>query len=83
MSEKKRKTRQRIVEAAYESFWRSGYTRTSVDGVAARAGITKRTLYAHFRSKDDLLAAVLMHYDELAMERLKRIGTACPATGTE
>lgn len=78
MSEKKRKTRQRIVEAAYESFWRSGYTRTSVDGVAARAGITKRTLYAHFRSKDDLLAAVLMHYDELAMERLKRIGDRMP-----
>ena len=52
-------TRQRIVDAAYESFWRSGYTRTNVDGIAARAGVTKRTLYGHFRSKDDLLTAVL------------------------
>jgi AcrR family transcriptional regulator len=71
-------TRRRIVDAAYESFWRSGFTRTSVDGIAARAGVTKRTLYAHFRSKDDLLAAVLARYGELAAERLKKIGDRLP-----
>ena len=31
-----------------------------------RAGLTKRTVYAYFRSKDDLLAAVLQRYEELA-----------------
>ncbi len=75
----KDRTRRRIIDAAYESFWRAGYTRTNVDGIAARAGITKRTLYAHFRSKDDLLAAVLARYHELAQERLKRIGDRMPA----
>ena len=54
--------RLRIVDAAYESFWRLGYRRASVDTIAARAGLTKRTVYGYFRSKDDLLAAVLQRY---------------------
>ncbi|WP_211911884.1 TetR/AcrR family transcriptional regulator [Tardiphaga alba] len=72
-------TEARIVEAAYECFWRSGFARTSVDGIAERAKVTKRTIYGYFRSKDDLLAAVLTHYRELAAERLKRIGDRMPA----
>ncbi|MGH7003604.1 MAG: TetR/AcrR family transcriptional regulator [Alphaproteobacteria bacterium] len=79
MGGKKDQTRGRIIDAAYESFWRAGYTRTSVDSIAARAGVTKRTLYAHFRSKDDLLAAVLLRYNELALQRLQRIGDRMPA----
>ena len=59
MRRKSAETRARIVDAAYESFWRQGFLRTSVDGIAARAGLTKRTVYGYFRSKDDLLAAVL------------------------
>jgi AcrR family transcriptional regulator len=50
-----------------------------VDGIAARAGVTKRTLYAHFRSKDHLLEAVLTHYEALATARLQRIGERMPA----
>jgi AcrR family transcriptional regulator len=64
--------------AAYESFWRSGFRRTSVDAVAVRAGLTKRTVYAYFRSKDDLLAAVLGHYREMAAARLKHIEAQLP-----
>jgi AcrR family transcriptional regulator len=71
--------RGRIVDAAYESFWRLGFRRSSVDSIAARAGLTKRTVYAYFRSKDDLLAAVLQRYDELAAQRLKHIGDRMPA----
>jgi AcrR family transcriptional regulator len=71
-------TRQKIVEAAYECFWRSGFLRTNVDGIAARAGVTKRTLYSYYRSKDDLLAAVLAHYSELATARLQRIDSRMP-----
>ena len=78
MRSKTDQTRQRIVDAAYESFWRSGFTRTSVDSIAERANLTKRTLYAYFRSKDDLLAAVLRHYGELAAARLQRIGERMP-----
>lgn len=70
--------RMRIVDAAYESFWQSGFRRASVDSIAARAGLTKRTVYAYFRSKDDLLAAVLQRYEELAELRLKHIGDRMP-----
>jgi AcrR family transcriptional regulator len=79
MRTKSAETRNRIVDAAYESFWRSGFMRTSVDGIAERADVTKRTVYAYFRSKDDLLAAVLVRYRELAAERLQRIGDRMPA----
>ena len=78
MRRKTEQTRQRIVDAAYESFWRSGFTRTNVDSIAERANLTKRTLYAYFRSKDELLAAVLLRYSELAAARLQRIGDRMP-----
>jgi AcrR family transcriptional regulator len=79
MRRKSEATRQRIIDAAYECFWRAGYTRTSLDTIAGRADVTKRTLYSYFRSKDDLLAAVLSHYNGLAAQRLKRIGDRMPA----
>lgn len=78
MRRKTEATRQRIIDAAYECFWRAGYTRTSLDTIADRAGVTKRTLYSYFRSKDDLLAAVMSHYNALAEQRLKRIGDRMP-----
>jgi AcrR family transcriptional regulator len=77
MRKKQDRVKQRIVAAAYESFWRSGFKRTSVDTVAARAGLTKRTIYSYFRSKDDLLAAVLYHYREMAA-RLRHIEAQLP-----
>lgn len=79
MRRKQDATRRRIIDAAYQLFWRSGFTRTSIDSIAARSGLTKRTLYSYFRSKDDLLAAVLAHHSELAIERLRRIGDRMPA----
>ena len=41
-----------------------------MDEIAARAGITKRALYQHFPSKDDLMAMTLAHSSKLAIERL-------------
>ena len=65
MRKRSEDVRRRIVDAAYESFWRLGFRRSTVDLIAARAGLTKRTVYGYFRSKDDLLAAVLQRYDDL------------------
>jgi AcrR family transcriptional regulator len=70
MRRSKEQTRERIVDAAYGLFWRKGFLRVSLDEIAARAGITKRTLYQHFRSKDDLIAGALAHSSELALARL-------------
>lgn len=63
-------TRERILEAAYGLFYRKGFHRVGVDEVAAAAGLTKRTLYDHLRSKDDLLAAVMERQSALALQRL-------------
>ena len=52
-------TRKLILDAAYKLFRRSGFGRVSMDEIAAGTGVTKRTLYYHFESKDALLAAVL------------------------
>ncbi|HEY4142040.1 MAG TPA: TetR/AcrR family transcriptional regulator [Pseudolabrys sp.] len=52
-------TRNRIVEAASKLFYGEGIRSVSIDAVAAKAGLTKRTLYYHFKSKDDLIAAYL------------------------
>jgi AcrR family transcriptional regulator len=65
-------TRIRILDAAYGLFWRQGFLRASMDDIAARAGITKRALYQHFPSKDDLITAALAHSSELAIARLQR-----------
>src|SRR5688500_11675144 len=70
MRRSKEQTRERIVDAAYGLFWRQGFLRVSLDEIAARAGITKRTLYQHFRSKDDWIAGALAQSSELALERL-------------
>jgi AcrR family transcriptional regulator len=48
-----------IAEVAAGLFYRDGIHAVGVDRVAATAGLTKRTLYRHFRSKDDLIAASL------------------------
>jgi AcrR family transcriptional regulator len=48
-----------IAEVAAGLFYRDGIHAVGVDRVAATAGLTKRTLYRHFRSKDELIAASL------------------------
>jgi AcrR family transcriptional regulator len=48
-----------IAEVAARLFYRDGIHAVGVDRVAATAGLTKRTLYRHFRSKDELIAASL------------------------
>lgn len=57
-------TRERIVEAASKLFYSEGIRAVSVDAVAERAGLTKRTLYYHFTSKDELIAAYLDGRDQ-------------------
>src|SRR5690606_6360238 len=64
MGERSATTRERIIKAAVKLFHGEGIRAVSVDAVAAKAGVTKRTLYYHFRSKDDLIAAYLETRDQ-------------------
>jgi AcrR family transcriptional regulator len=53
------------VEAARELFWSRGYEATSLADIAARAKVKSGSLYYFFRTKEDLLVAVLDRYAEL------------------
>jgi AcrR family transcriptional regulator len=48
-------TRARIAAAAFELFAAQGYDNTTVDAIAERAGIARRTFFRYFRSKDDVI----------------------------
>ena len=52
--------REAIVQAAVAEFRTHGFEATSMDKVAATAEVSKRTLYNHFASKEDLFAEILM-----------------------
>lgn len=67
-------TRQKILQTAYKLFRRSGFFRVGVDEIAAAAGLTKRTLYYHFTSKDALLAAVLEAQHERTFAAFQTFG---------
>jgi len=65
-------TRERILIAASKLFYSEGIRAVSVDAVADKAGLTKRTLYYHFRSKDDLVAAYLAARDQPNLALFRR-----------
>jgi TetR/AcrR family transcriptional regulator, regulator of autoinduction and epiphytic fitness len=48
-----------VLEAAIDEFRASGYEATSMDRIAARASVSKRTVYNHFPSKEALFALML------------------------
>jgi AcrR family transcriptional regulator len=67
-----RPTRTRIIEAAAKLYYGEGIRSVSVDAVAEKAGVTKRTLYYHFKSKDDLIAAYLDARDQPNLKTFAR-----------
>ncbi len=52
--------RQAIVQAAIDAFRAHGFEATSMDRIAALAGVSKRTVYNHFASKDALFDEILL-----------------------
>jgi AcrR family transcriptional regulator len=63
------RTRSAILDAAAECIARDGVRRTTMSDVSAQARIAKATLYNHFRTKDDLVSAlVLARVEQLAAE---------------
>ena len=70
--------RRSILGAAGRLFYSEGIGAVGVDAVAHAARVTKRTLYYHFASKDDLVAAYLEARDEEVLRSLDE--TAAPGT---
>lgn len=51
-----------VLEAAIQSFVRYGVKKTSMSEIAKEAGISRPTLYASYKSKDEVLAEVIRYY---------------------
>jgi TetR/AcrR family transcriptional repressor of nem operon len=77
----KQATRQRIVEAAGRRFKRNGIDGSGVATLMADAGLTNGAFYAHFASKDDLIAAAVA--EELGRQRESFITQAGEPGGLE
>jgi AcrR family transcriptional regulator len=56
--------RERILQTAERRFYRDGYRAVGVDTIIAESGVAKMSLYRHFPSKDDLIAAYLERTNE-------------------
>src|SRR6476620_2706926 len=59
-----------ILDAAMAEFRQAGYAATSMDKVAASAGVSKRTVYNHFPSKEALFAQILEQLWQRSIEGL-------------
>jgi AcrR family transcriptional regulator len=70
--------RQRIVDAARVHFFNHGFRSVTMDDLAEELGISKKTLYAHFPGKFDLLEAVLADKLTSVEATLKQVTRAHP-----
>lgn len=65
---------------ARELFTEPGYSRTPIEAVAERAGVTKGALYHHFQNKRDLFQAV---FEELEKEVVEKVIVAASTAGDD
>ncbi|MEQ9558704.1 MAG: TetR/AcrR family transcriptional regulator [Rhodospirillales bacterium] len=70
MSESQR--REQLIDTAIELFSKHGFHATGIDAILAASGVSKKTLYRHFRSKDELILAALRKYDGLFRNNFMR-----------
>jgi AcrR family transcriptional regulator len=70
--------RDQLVTTALELFYQHGFNATGIDKIIAAAGVSKKTLYNHFKSKDELILATLRKRDEqfrnVIMRDTERLG---------
>lgn len=55
-------TREKIIEIARQKFFADGFVKTSIDEIAREYHISKKTIYKHFKSKDDLLTSIVKDF---------------------
>jgi AcrR family transcriptional regulator len=65
--------RERITDAVAEAASEFGYTEMSVEAIVARAGVSRRTFYEHFKNKED---AFLAAYDAVVRQQARHIRRA-------
>lgn len=67
--------RDRIIQQAGELFVKHGIKRISMDEIASKLGISKRTIYQNFEDKEDLLLQYIRHIEMMKGEYIKDFST--------
>ncbi|MCA9846415.1 MAG: TetR family transcriptional regulator [Dehalococcoidia bacterium] len=70
--------RAEIARAAVRSFLRNGFEQTTVDDIAAAAGVSRRTYFRYFGSKDESLLSQMQEVGVFVAERLARVPETVP-----
>lgn len=61
-----------LIDAAMRVFYRHGFHASSLDDIQKEGGISRMTLYNHFKSKDELIVAAMRRRDEIFRNRLMK-----------
>jgi AcrR family transcriptional regulator len=72
-----------ILKAALECFAERGFAATRLDEIAARAGVTKGTLYLYFRSKEEIFKSVVRKEIVVNLDNLATIAADQSKSGTD
>tara|TARA_R110000737_G_scaffold120671_4_gene153026 strand:+ start:45022 stop:45612 length:591 start_codon:yes stop_codon:yes gene_type:complete len=75
--------RDELVDAAMKIFYRNGFHNTGLDQIQRESGISKMTLYNHFKSKDELILAALRRRDEIFRNQLMKHVDSCSKNSIE
>lgn len=63
--------RDELIHLAYEVFSEYGFHSTGVDKLLDNSGVSKRTLYKYFRTKEDLISAAINYYQQKTMTQVE------------
>ncbi len=69
---KRRETLQRLTDAGIALFIAKGYEATTIDEIAAAAGISRRTFFYYFKSKDDILLSLQSGMGAMIADAVRR-----------
>ncbi|NUU07575.1 TetR family transcriptional regulator [Leifsonia sp. C5G2] len=70
-SARRRRTRARLLDAAFEVFAEQGVRAASVETIVERAGFTRGAFYSNFSSKEELFFALMEREKEMRLEQLE------------
>lgn len=71
-------TRRRLTQAAQSLFADRGYEATTIDDIAAAAGVSRRTFFYHFASKDDVIQSWHQEFEDALTEAIRLAPPAWP-----
>lgn len=73
----KEQTRKKILKAAYDEFGKRGIMATRTSDVAKAAGVSHGTIFAHFKTQEELITSVIQNFDERITKRTHELAENC------